>query len=177
MRITVSGLPGSGTTTLARRLAEFRGIPLVSAGEVFRQMAQERGIDLAAFGALAEKNPEIDRGIDRRQQEIAGNHQHVILEGRLSGWMVRDADVKVWLKAPLACRVQRIHERDGIADLSAAEQMTLAREACEAQRYRTYYSIDIGDLSIYDIVLDSSRWDPDQLLDIVGVAVREVRKA
>ena len=41
MRITVSGLPGSGTTSLSRYLSEHHGFTMISAGEVFRQLAKE----------------------------------------------------------------------------------------------------------------------------------------
>ena len=38
MRITVSGLPGSGTTSLSRYLAERHGFTMISAGEVSGDM-------------------------------------------------------------------------------------------------------------------------------------------
>jgi len=100
MRITVSGLPGSGTTTLARNLAEVHGYRMISAGEVFRQMARERGVDLSDFGRMAEKDPAIDREIDFRQREIAEREDDIVAEGRLSGWFVRNADLRIWLQAP-----------------------------------------------------------------------------
>ena len=52
MQITVSGLPGSGTTTLSRLLSEYYELELISSGEIFRKMAKERGMSLAEFGAL-----------------------------------------------------------------------------------------------------------------------------
>ena len=91
MRVTVSGPPGSGTTTLARLLAGRTGLRLISAGEVFRGLAAERGLDLAAFGALAETDPGIDRLIDERQREIAAETDDIVVEGRLSGHMVEHA--------------------------------------------------------------------------------------
>ena len=71
MRITVSGLPGSGTTSLSRYLSERHGFSLISAGEVFRQLAQEHDMGLAEFGRLAQENPAFDTMIDARQKEIA----------------------------------------------------------------------------------------------------------
>ncbi|MBP3444150.1 MAG: cytidylate kinase family protein, partial [Methanocorpusculaceae archaeon] len=41
MRITISGSPGSGTTTLGKALAEKYGLRYVSAGEFFRACAKE----------------------------------------------------------------------------------------------------------------------------------------
>lgn len=170
MRITISGPPGSGTTSLARRLAEDRGLRLVSAGEVFRELARERTMDLADFGRLAEEDPEIDRLIDERQVRIASEEDDIILEGRLSGWMVKDADLRIWLTASPACRASRIAARDAV-DEERARVVTVERERSEAARYRSYYGIDIGTLSIYHLVLSSERWGVEALTSIVDTAI------
>jgi cytidylate kinase len=175
MRITVSGLPGSGTTSLSRYLAESHGFFLISAGEVFRQLAKEHNLDLAEFGRLAEKDPSYDKMIDARQKEIASQHDTIIIEGRLSGWMVPNADIRIWLFAPVSCRVKRIVFRDQIADEKSAEQITLERERCEAVRYRTYYNIDINDLSLYDIILNSEHWNVEELGAIIDTAIQQLK--
>jgi len=54
MIITISGLPGAGTTTITRILSRKLGIPFISAGEVFRQMAAEKGMNILEFSRLAE---------------------------------------------------------------------------------------------------------------------------
>ncbi|MEN6342530.1 MAG: (d)CMP kinase [Methanospirillum sp.] len=171
MRITVSGPPGSGTTTLARRLAGRTGYRLISAGEVFRALAAERGMDLAAFGALAEADASIDLLIDERQREIAEATDDIVVEGRLSGLMVSSADLRVWLQAPLPVRVRRILEREAGADIASAEAETAEREACEARRYLQYYGIEIDDLLPYDLVLNSDRFGVDALTAIAEAAI------
>ena len=175
MRITVSGLPGSGTTSLARYLKEHQKLTMVSAGEVFRQMAAEKGMDLAAFGELARSDPSIDKMIDERQREIACHTDDIILEGRLSGWMVPEADLKIWLMAPIATRVYRIHARDSMESEESACIATEEREKCEDLRYRMYYQIDINDLSPYHLILNSARWEVLQLGEIVGMAIAQIR--
>ena len=75
--------------------------------------------------------------IDARQKEIAQERDDIIVEGRLSGWMVDDVDLKVWLYAPIGCRIQRIATRDNVADEKTAAALTLEREQCEADRYRS----------------------------------------
>ena len=175
MRVTVSGPPGSGTTTLARHLAKTHGFELISAGEMFRQMARERGMTLAEFGTLAEKDVSIDAMIDARQKEVAAGRDRIVAEGRLSGWMVEDADVKIWLQAPVATRARRIAERDGTDEYTARE-LALQREECEHTRYLHYYGIDIRDLSRYDLVLNSDLWDPEALGAIVDTAIAAMKK-
>ena len=176
MRITVSGLPGSGTTSLSRYLSERHGFSLISAGEVFRQLAKEHHMELAEFGRLAEADSSFDKMIDARQKEIAGQQDNIIVEGRLSGWMVENADLKIWVHAPIGCRVKRIVFRDHVADEKTAGDVTLEREQCEALRYRSYYSIDINDLSLYHLTLNSQHWGVEALGAIVDTAIAQIKR-
>ena len=175
MRITMSGLPGSGTTTLGRMLADRYHCEYISVGEIFRSMAAERSLSLTAFGALCESDPAIDRLLDERQRDFVLNSDAIIAEGRLSGWMIPEADLKIWLFAPISCRVARVHERDGCEDVQTAENETLAREASEKTRYLQYYGIDISGLDPYDLVLNSERFSPEQLAALVDVAMQALR--
>jgi len=177
MRITVSGLPGSGTTSLSRYLAQQHGFSMISAGEVFRGLAKEHNMELAEFGRLAEEDPAYDKMIDARQKEIAEQRDNIIVEGRLSGWMVSNADLRIWLFAPIGCRVKRIVFRDQIADEESAQAITLERERCEAGRYHSYYNIDIGDLSIYQLALNSEHWAVEGLGAIVDTAIAQMKPA
>jgi len=177
MRITVSGLPGSGTTSLSRYLSERHGFTLISAGEVFRQCAKEHHMELAEFGRLAEKDPAYDKMIDARQKKIAEKKDNIIVEGRLSGWMVEKADLRIWLFAPIGCRLKRIVFRDQIADIETAKAITLEREHSEAVRYRQYYDIDINDLSIYHLIFNSEHWGVNELGAFVDTAVGQLQAA
>lgn len=171
MRVTISGLPGSGTTSLTYHLASAHRFDVISAGEVFRQMAKERGMSLGEFGAFCEGDPSVDRLIDERQREIALSQDQILIEGRLSGWMIPEADLRIWLKASLECRVRRILDRDSFADFDAALKATADRESSEALRYRQYYDIDYSSLDPYHLVLDTELWSVDQLGQIVSSAL------
>ncbi len=169
MIITISGPPGSGKSTLSRILSVRLGMEYISMGDVFRKCAEDRCMCLAEFGILAKTSGDIDREIDTMQKKIAKEKDNIILEGRLSGFLV-DADLKIWLKAPIEVRAERIAHREN-KPISIAMAETSEREECERERYINYYDIDIKDLSVYDLVIDSSRWDAEEINEIVMKAV------
>ncbi|MFC6730502.1 (d)CMP kinase, partial [Natronoarchaeum mannanilyticum] len=109
MLLTVSGPPGAGKSTTAAALAEAFDVEHVSGGDIFRELADERGHSLAEFNELAETDPQIDRDLDRRLEEVARELEDVVLESRLAGWLAADeADVRIWLDAPIEVRARRI---------------------------------------------------------------------
>ena len=171
MLITVSGPPGVGKTTFASSLADRLGYDHVSGGDVFRSLAAERGYSLGEFNALAEEDESIDRDLDRRLRETARERDDVVLESRLSGWMAGEhADFRVWLGAPFEVRVARIADREE-KSLERVREETAEREASEKRRYMEYYGIDFDDLTIYDLSVNTARWDVDGEVEIVTCAI------
>jgi cytidylate kinase len=171
MVITISGLPGSGKTTVARLLSQRLGVPHVYAGDLYRKAAEERGVTLAQFNALCEQDHSIDRALDARMAEYAraGN---VILEGRLAGFIAlqeRVPALKVWLTASDDVRARRVAQREG-RDWRAVLEQNRARQASDAGRYRTIYGYDLNDTSIYDLTLASDTQGPEALADQVLAA-------
>lgn len=174
MKITISGLPGSGTTTVAKILAEKLGYKLISAGEVFRELARKRNMSLGDFSKYAEKNPEIDRMVDELQKKLAENERDAIIEGRLSGWFV-DAELKVWIYCDAELRFERIAKREN-RDIEDVRRETKEREELERRRYMKFYGIDINDLSIYDIAINSKSFSAEEIANLI-IKVSEMMKS
>jgi len=177
MIITIGGLPGTGTTTMAKMIAEKYGLEHVCAGFIFRDMAKEMNMDLNEFSKYAEQNPEIDKEIDRRQVELA-KKGNIVLEGRLAAWMLKNNDVEptvsIWLKAPPMVRCKRISEREN-EDIELALEKMIKRENSEKKRYKEIYNIDIDDLSIYNIMIDSSKWDVEGVFNIICKSIESIK--
>src|SRR3954452_7853477 len=64
--ITISGLPGAGTSTTARLVADALDLERVDGVTVFREMAAEPHLDDHAVSRVAEDDPEIDLELDQR---------------------------------------------------------------------------------------------------------------
>ncbi|MDR5694966.1 MAG: AAA family ATPase [Armatimonadota bacterium] len=173
MIIAIGGLIATGKSTVASILAERLGLRHISAGEVLREMARRKGVSLLEISRLAEEDHSIDREIDHLQSEMAKAGDAVV-ESRLCGWMV-DADLKVWLRAPLLVRAARVARREGKTREDALQEM-LAREASERKRYREIYGIDLDDLSPYDLILDSSRWPPEAIAEALIHLAKTLRR-
>ena len=43
----------------------------------------------------------------------------------------------------------------------------LKREKSEANRYKSYYDINLSDTSIYDVIIDSSNMTPEEIVDTI----------
>jgi cytidylate kinase len=162
--VAVSGPHGAGKTTVARFLAKKLGLRYLSAGDVFRRMAAERGVSLEEFSRYAEKNVKIDEGIDRRTVEEA-RRGNVLVDARLAGWLLNDADLKILLTAPLEVRVRRIAEREG-RPYEEVLRETVKRERSEEKRFKKLYGIDLSDLSPFDIVLNTERISIEEMKKI-----------
>lgn len=169
MIIAVAGPIGVGKSTVAEGLAARLGYRVISGGEVFREIARERGISVTEVNRLAEHDPALDRELDQRQAELAraGN---CVVESRLAGWMV-EADLKVWLRAPVDVRAARVARREGLGVAAARADLT-EREHSEWARYKAAYNIDIDDLSPYHLVVDTTHWTAEVIVEALTAFAR-----
>ncbi len=169
--IAIGGLHGTGKSTYAKALAEYFKLRHVSAGRTFRRIAAERKVGLDELSREAARDPAIDRIIDdlTKGEASAGG---VVIDGRLSPWMAAGADAKIFLTAPEDVRLHRIAGRDSIS-MEEATRLTRLREELERERYRRYYGVDVEDLSVYDLIVDTSLYPIEEVRRIIIDAVEQ----
>jgi cytidylate kinase len=170
MIITISGLPCTGTTTLANELGKKYNLKVINAGKIFREMAKENGMDVIEFGRYMAEHPELDKQIDKRMVEYAYTEDNIILEGRLIKWYLLKetipTNLSIWLKAPMYIKTKRMVKREKMSYDEAFHKIAI-RESGEYKRYMDNFDIDITDLSIYDLVIDTNRFSVDDIIKIV----------
>jgi cytidylate kinase len=171
--VTISGKPGSGKSTVAKRLAERLGLEHVSAGDFMREMAAERGITVLELSAVAENDDGmIDREIDIRSRRFGEEQDDFVMDARLA-WYFIPRSIKVFLDVSLEMAAARIFgdrrgaEKENV-DLMATRDAVQSRLDSETTRYKAYYGIDWLAMRHYDLVVDTSSLSVDEVVQRVA---------
>ncbi|MBI2138213.1 cytidylate kinase family protein [Candidatus Woesearchaeota archaeon] len=164
MIITISGIAGSGKSTVAKMLAEKLGFRHYSIGDIMRAMANERGITLLELGKLAEKDRTIDEELDRRQIQLGKVEDNFVIDSRL-GFHFIPHSFKAFLKVSLDEAARRIftegRAHEPYIDLNDSMSKIKKRIASEDKRYLSYYGINYHDNSHYDFIIDTTSLSPE----------------
>jgi len=184
MIVTISGVPGSGKTTVAKILASRLNMKFYSMGGLRGKMAIERGLTIAELNTLGETDPITDTTVDEYQKELGGKEDGFIVEGRLS-WHFIPHSFKVLLLcepteaarrifASQPSDIQERHDEPIYQNVADAHQKLDARIASDHLRYQKYYGIkNYLDSAHYDLVLDTTKNErPEQTVEQILVFLK-----
>ncbi len=163
LRIAISGKSGCGNTTVSTLLSEKLGINLIN--YTFRQLAAEKGMTLAQVIEAAKTDDSYDVAVDTHQVELA-RKTSCVLGSRLAIWMLKEADLKVYLLASDDTRAKRILNREG-GDLQQIKDFTAMRDREDSGRYKKLYDIDNNSYDFCDLIIDTATKNPDQIVELI----------
>lgn len=137
-------------------------------------------MDILNLSNIAELNKKIDNEVDEIYKVEINKNKNIIFEGRLAAFMVdkiyKKKSLKIWMKAPIDIRVKRIMNREKSLEYNKEKENTIIREESERNRYNKYYNINIEDLSIYDIIIDTKTLTPKQIFNILETYIENYFK-
>jgi len=162
LKVTISGPPGSGTSTLVSRISESRGWASLNGGEIFREEAKTRGLTVEQLSSEAKEDLEVDRTLDSLlQKRMSSRESPEIVESRLSGWWAHKNNLnclRVWVNVSEEERARRIQKREG-GEFVECLQKSQMRQKDDMERYSGLYGIDLDDMSPYNLVIDADEKD------------------
>ena len=120
---------------------------------------------LAQVIEAAKNDDSYDKYVDKHQVELA-QKESCVLGSRLAIWMLKEADLKVYLYASDETRAMRVYNREG-GDLQKIKDFTAMRDCEDTSRYKTFYNIDNNDYSFADLIIDVNTKTPDEIVDII----------
>jgi len=169
--ITLAGLAGTGKSALCKALQNELGWKKYSAGDLLRQIAEERGMTINEIDEAARHDPQYDRALDVRTEELGKNEQDFVIDGRLA-WKFIPHSLKVNMTCDEEVRLARVAHRDGIS-LETARERTMHREQAITERFKKYYGIDnFLDPKNFDLILDTTNMTVEEELELVLKRIR-----
>ncbi len=179
MIITISGMPGSGKTTVGKIIAEKLNYNFFSAGELRGKIALDRGLTLDELNRLGETDKTTDTTVDEYQKKLGQENDNFVIEGRLS-WLFIPNSYKIFLDCDSKTAADRlIKSREQRPDESLPADPEKVRDIIEkrvqsdTKRYSAFYNVDYKDPKHYDLVLDTAELkSANQTADLVLKALR-----
>lgn len=160
VRIAISGKSGCGNTTVSTLLSETLGISMIN--YTFRSLAAETGMSLAEIIEKAKTDDSFDITVDTKQVEMA-QKQSCVLGSRLAIWMLKEADLKVYLLADDETRAKRVFNREG-GNLQEIMNFTAMRDREDSIRYQKLYKIDNNQFDFVDMKIDTALYNPQEIV-------------
>ncbi|GAA5183190.1 hypothetical protein GCM10023322_21890 [Rugosimonospora acidiphila] len=155
---------------VARRLDLRR----VSVGDLYREMAQGRGMTALQLNLHAELDDTVDGFVDQLQREIAASGEQLVVDSRLAWFFFADA-FKVHLITEPTTAARRVLSRpssevEAYSSLDEAKEKLRDRSESERDRFIARYGVDKSRLRNYDLVCDTTRANPNELVELIVAA-------
>lgn len=183
--ITVSGRIASGSTTLAKQLAQYLHWRHIEGGEIFWEAIRNK------LG-LAEKDTNLrpdqeDALFDEQLKKILREDSHIVLETKLAGFNAQGVDgiFKILVLCTDAngndqtqIRIDRLVNREHVT-MNVAKEEVLIREKNDIEKWRRLYSPDdptwtYWNEKYYDLVINTFSNNAEEAFAMVKNAIKSV---
>ncbi|MGD0071050.1 MAG: (d)CMP kinase [Candidatus Bathyarchaeia archaeon] len=181
--ICISGMAGTGKSTLSKKLAEKYNLKCYSGGDALKELAKAEGYDVSCQGwwesleglnFLKERviDPKFDKAVDAKFLEYA-QQGNVLLDSWTMPWLLKEG-FKIWLMASIEKRATRVAERDKIT-VNEAFKVLEEKEAMTKAIYKKLYGFVLGeDFAPFDLVLDTDNLNAEEVFEVLCRVINNV---
>lgn len=175
--VVINGDLGSGKSTVSRLLAQRLGIRRISVGDLYREMARQRDMTALQLNLHAELDDKIDHYVDQLQGDIAMSGERLVVDSRLA-WFYFHGALKVHLMTDPTVAAYRAMSRpadsvEQYGSVDEARRRLAERSESERVRFIQRYGADKTRLRNYDVVCDSTRATPEEIVARIVEALSE----
>ena len=181
--VCISGMAGTGKSTLAKKLAQKYKLKYYSGGDALKELAADEGYNSSSRGwwespeglsflKKREKNLKFDKAVDDKLLEYA-QQGNVLLDSWAMPWLLKTG-FKIWLVASEEKRAERIAKRDKIA-VKEALQVLKEKEARTKAIYKKLYGFTLGeDFDPFNLVLDTDNLDAGEVFQVLCMVMDNI---
>jgi cytidylate kinase len=176
MVICISGMAGTGKSTLSKRLAEKYGLNYYSGGDALKALAAEEGYDASQPGwwesttglkflKQRQGDAKFDKAVDQKLLEYA-EKGNVLLDSWTMPWLLKTG-FKIWLLASMEQRAARVAQRDKIT-LKQALKVLKEKEDRTKAIYKQLYGFTLDeDFKPFNLVLDADKLSAEKVFQVL----------
>jgi cytidylate kinase len=181
--VCISGMAGTGKSTLAKKLAKKYNLRYFSGGDALKELAKDKGYDSSSCGwwesadglrflEKREKNLEFDKSVDDKLLKYA-QQGNVLLDSWTMPWLLKTG-FKIWLVASIKKRAERLAKRDKIT-INEALHVLKEKEARTKTIYKKLYGFTLGeDFEPFDLVLDTDNLNAEEVFQVLCTVMDNV---
>ncbi len=181
--ISFNGDHGSGKSTIAKKIAATFEYDRFYMGKIFRDMARNEGVSYTDFLELLKKDSSYDEKVDDYVVELANKKNNFIIESRTAWHFIPDS-FKIYLKVDENEGAKRMFEDylenehrkvedNNIKTKEDIKHISRNRKKSDDERYKKIYNIDVNDMSQYDLVLDTTKLDKNEVYQEVKESIEK----
>jgi cytidylate kinase len=181
--VCISGMAGTGKSTLAKKLARKYKLRYFSGGDALKALAADEGYSVSGRGwwespeglsflKKREKNLNFDKAVDDKLLEY-GRRGDVLLDSWTMPWLLKTG-FKIWLLASLEKRAERVAKRDKITVTEALRTLK-EKEARTKAIFKKLYGFALGeDFAPFHLVLDTDNMKAEDVFEVLCMVMDNV---
>jgi len=176
IQISLSGPPGSGKSSVMKKLIDVLGAQTADVGQIFRQRAVDAGMTIDEYDRYIEQHPEDDIQMEKDFCAMLSEATDpVVVSWRLAFLFEEELPnlVTIWLDVSENEGARRIYRDDRgnqekkYLSASDAKETNARRMIGFRNRFEKIYHVDFTDLTHYDIVIDTTEMNQDEVVEEV----------
>ena len=172
MHITITGMLGSGKSTICRILRDRYGFEIFSTGAIQREVAREKGVTTLELNEIIKIDHTLDDEIDETTTRISRERRgdKLIFDSRMA-WHFATDTFKIFLTIdPMVAAVRVMADpraEEPYETVEEARDMLIKRSRVARARFQELYGVDYYDKNNFNLVVDTSSRSPEEVVSLI----------